>query len=68
MLVNLPPFIDIRVQVNLRSLDGGVPKILLDNAEILRALVEFACVTMTDLMRCYPRRSIMLENMLDCSG
>jgi len=35
LLVDLAPFIDIGVQVNLRGFDGGMTEIFLDYPEIL---------------------------------
>ena len=66
MLVHLPSFVDICMQVDLGSLDGGVPQILLDNTEVLGPFVELARIAVADFVRSYPRRCIMLENMLDC--
>jgi len=65
LLVDLSSLVDISVQVNLRCLDGRMPKILLDHPEVFGSFVEFACITMPDLMGGNSRRSIMLENMLD---
>jgi hypothetical protein len=35
LLIDLPSFIDISMQINFRSLDRGVTKIFLHNPEIL---------------------------------
>jgi hypothetical protein len=53
------------MQVDFRGLDRGMPKIFLDHSEILGSLVKFTRITMADLMRGYPGRGVVLENMLD---
>jgi len=65
LLVDLSSLVDISVQVNLRCLDGRMPKILLDHPEVLGAFVELACITVADLMGSYPRRGIMFEDVLN---
>ena len=65
LLIDLPPLVNIRVQIDLGCLDGGVAKIFLDYAEVLRALVEFTRIAVSDLMGGDPRGGIVLEDMLD---
>ena len=64
LLINLPSFIDIGMQVNFRSLDRGVAKIFLYNPEIFWSFIKFACIAVPYFMRCYPRGCVMLEDML----
>ena len=56
------------MQVNLRGLYGRMTEVFLYNPEILGALVEFTCITVTDLMRGNPLRCIVLEYVLDGTG
>jgi hypothetical protein len=68
LLVHLTPLIDIGMQVDFSGLYRGVPKILLDNAEVLGSLVQFAGIAVANLVGGDSLWSIMFEDMLDCSG
>ena len=54
------------MQINLRRLYGGMTQVFLHHAEILRSPVQFARITVTDLVRRDTRRGIVSEDMLDC--
>ena len=66
LLVHLPPFVNIRMEVDLRGLDGGMTEIFLDHPQVLRTAVQFTGIAVPDLMRGNAGRGVMLENMLDC--
>ncbi len=60
------PFVEIGMQVNFGRLDRGMPKVLLDDPEVLGPPVEFAGIAMTDLVRCNPRRCVFFKDLLHC--
>ena len=65
LLVDPLSFIKVGMEIDLGGLDGGMAEIFLDDPEILRPAVEFACITMPYLVRGDPLRGIFLEDMLD---
>ena len=56
------------MDVYLGRLDGVVSEIFLNNPQIMRAFVEFTCITVSDLMRRDPFRRIEAEDVLYRSG
>ena len=56
------------MDVNLRGLNGVMTEILLHDTEIMRAFVEFTCVTVPNFMRRNARRGIEIEDMLHRPG
>ena len=56
------------MDIDLRRLDRIMAEILLHNTEIMRTLVQLTRITVPDLMRRNPRRSIQLKNMLHRPG
>ena len=55
------------MQVNFGGLNRAVTEIFLNDTQILRAFIQFACVAVPDFMRRYPFRSVFREDILDGS-
>jgi hypothetical protein len=65
LLVDLPALINICMKIDLRGLDGCMPKVLLYNLKVLGTFVELTRIAVSDLVGGDTRRSVIPEDMLD---
>jgi hypothetical protein len=66
--VYLFSLVEVGMEVDLGRPYRSMPEVFLDDPEIFRAPVEFACIAVPDLMGRDPGRRIFFEDMLDGPG